>query len=47
MEIDGQSHTLVALPLGTDSVLILQEIDWAPGTVWIGAEILAPSRIYF
>jgi hypothetical protein len=35
-------HTL---PLGKDPVPILQEVGWAPGPVWTGAENLAPTGI--
>jgi hypothetical protein len=30
---------------GKDLVPIVQEAGWAPGPVWTGAEILAPTRI--
>jgi hypothetical protein len=30
---------------GKDPVPILQEAGWAPGSVWTGAENLAPTRI--
>jgi hypothetical protein len=30
---------------GKDTVPILQEAEWAPGPVWIGAENLAPTAI--
>ena len=30
-----------------DSVLIVEEAGWAPGTVWTGAENLAPTGIRF
>jgi len=29
----------------TDPVPIVQDVRWAPGPVWAGVEILAPSRI--
>jgi hypothetical protein len=28
---------------GKDTVPIVQEADWAPGLVWMGAETLIPS----
>jgi hypothetical protein len=30
---------------GKDSVPIVEEDEWAPGLVWMGAENLAPTRI--
>jgi len=30
---------------GNDSVPIVQEVGWAPGPVWTGAENLAPTGI--
>ena len=32
-------------PPRKDPVSIVQEVGWAPGPVWIGAENLAPTRI--
>ena len=32
-------------PPGKDPALIVQEAGWAPGSVWSGAENLAPTRI--
>ena len=32
---------------GKDPVPIVQEAGWAPGTVWTGAENLAPTGIRF
>jgi hypothetical protein len=32
---------------GKDPVTILQEVGWAPGPVWTGAENLAPTGIRF
>jgi len=34
--VDGQHHTLVPL-------LIVQEVEWAPGPVWVGAESLTST----
>jgi hypothetical protein len=31
--------------LGKDPVPVVQEAGWAPGPVWTGAEILAPTGI--
>jgi hypothetical protein len=47
MAIDGHNYTPVALPLGKEPVLLVLEIGWAPEKVWMGAENLAPSGIYF
>ena len=33
------------LPPGKDPVLIVQEAGWGPGSVWTGAENLAPTGI--
>jgi len=30
---------------GKDPIPIVQEAEWAPGPVWTGAEILAPTDI--
>jgi len=30
---------------GKDPLSIVQEVGWAPGPVWTGAENLAPTRI--
>jgi hypothetical protein len=41
--VRGQRHALAALYPGKDPVPIVQEAGWAPGSVWIGAENLAPT----
>jgi hypothetical protein len=41
----GQSHAPAASPPGKDPVPILQEAGWALGSVWMGAENLAPTGI--
>ena len=38
----GQRHAPAALYPGKDPVPIVKEAGWAPGTVWTGAENLAP-----
>jgi hypothetical protein len=38
----GQRHAPAAFTAGKDPVPIAQEVGWAPGSVWIGAENLAP-----
>ena len=41
----GQCHALAALqppPLGNDPTLIVWEVGWAPGPVWMDAETLTP-----
>jgi hypothetical protein len=42
--VGGQRHSPVALP-SVNLVPIVQEAGWAPGTVWMGAENLAPTGI--
>jgi hypothetical protein len=39
MDLGGQRHALLIYPQERDPVLILQEVGWAPGPVWTGAEI--------
>ena len=41
MGVVGQRHAPVALPPGKDPVPVVQEVGWAPGPVWTGAENLA------
>ena len=41
----GGRHTLAAFIPGKDPVPIVQEAGWAPGSVWTGAENLAPTGI--
>jgi len=41
----GQRHAPAALYPGKDPVPIVQEAGWALGSVWIGAEKLAPTGI--
>ena len=45
MGVGGQRHAPVALPPGNDPVSIVQEVGWAPGSVWTGAENLALNGI--
>jgi hypothetical protein len=42
--VRGQRHAPAALYPRKDPVPIVQEAGWAPGSVWIGAENLAPHR---
>jgi hypothetical protein len=44
-EVGGQRHVPAAFTSGKDPVTIVQEAGWAPGSVWIGAENLAPTGI--
>ena len=42
----GQRHAPAALyPRKKNPVPIVQEVEWAPGSVWTGAENLAPTEI--
>jgi hypothetical protein len=44
----GEGVSVTPRPLSTprkDPVPIVQEAGWAPGTVWTGAENLAPTGI--
>ena len=43
--VRGQRHAPAALYPGKDLVPIVQEAGWAPGSVWTGAENLAPTGI--
>jgi hypothetical protein len=45
MGVGGQRHAPAALPPRKDPVPIAQEAGWAPGSVWMGAENLAPNGI--
>ena len=45
MGVGGQLHSPTAFTPGKDPVPIIQEAGWAPGTVWTGAENLAPTGI--
>jgi hypothetical protein len=45
MRVGGQRHAPTALPPGNNPVSIVEEAGWAPGTVWTGAENLAPTAI--
>jgi hypothetical protein len=45
MGVGGQRHASAALTPGKDPVHIVQEAEWAPGPVWMGAENLAPTGI--
>jgi hypothetical protein len=40
----GQRRALATLTTGKKSGTFLQEAGWSPGTVWTGAENLAPHR---
>jgi hypothetical protein len=41
--VGGQRHDPAAFTPGKDPVPIVQEVGWAPGPVWIGAENFAPK----
>ena len=41
----GQRHAPAVLYPGKYPVPIVQEVGWAPGSVWTGAENLAPTGI--
>jgi hypothetical protein len=43
IRLGGQGHVPVALLREKDTVLIVQKARWAPGSVWTGAENLAPT----
>jgi hypothetical protein len=45
MGMGGQRHTPAAFTPRKDPVPIVQEVGWAPGPIWIGAENLAPTGI--
>jgi hypothetical protein len=45
MEVGGQRHAPAAFTPGKEPVPIVQEAGWAPGSVWVGAENLAPTGI--
>jgi len=45
MGVDGQRHAPADLPPEKNPVPIVQEVGWAQGPVWTGAENLAPTRI--
>jgi len=45
--VRDKSHAPATLYPGKNPVPIVQEAGWAPGPVWIGAENLAPTRIFF
>jgi hypothetical protein len=40
--VRGQRHTPAALTPMKNPVPIVQEAGWAPGSIWTGAENLAP-----
>ena len=42
MGVGGQHHAPPNFSPGKHLVPIVQDAGWAPGLVWIGAEILAP-----
>jgi len=43
MGMGGQRHSLATLTPGKKPLPFLQEAGWALGTVWTGAENLAPA----
>jgi len=43
MGVSSQRHAPTALPLGMPSAPLVQEDVWALGTIWTGAENLAPT----
>jgi len=45
--MDGQHHTLAALPPRKERVPIAKEAGWASGPVWMGIENLAHTGIQF
>ena len=45
MGVGGQHYAPAALPPGKDPVPIVQEAGLASGSVWTGAENLAPTGI--
>jgi len=47
MGVGGQPHAPAASTPGKDTVPIVQEAGWVPGSVWTGAENLAPTGIRF
>jgi hypothetical protein len=47
MEVGSQRHAPAAFTPGKDPVSIVQEVGWAPGPVWIGAENLTPHQRTF
>ena len=45
MGVAGESHAPAALPPGKTTVPIVQEAEWDPWQVWMGAANLACTRI--
>ena len=45
MRVGGQRHAPGHFTPGKDPVPIVQEAGWVPGSVWTGAENLAPTEI--
>ena len=45
--VRGQRHAPAALYPGKDPVPIVQEVGWAPGPVWTGAENLGLTGIRY
>ena len=41
----GQRHAPAVYPWARDQAPIVQECEYAPGSVWAGAENLAPTQI--
>jgi len=41
--VRGQRHVPAALYPGKNTVPIVQEAGWAPGSVWTGTEISTPQ----
>jgi len=42
---DVKATPLTLYPWGKDPVPIVQEVGWAPGSVWTGAENLEPRSL--
>ena len=43
---NGEMYNMLFTP-GKDPVPFVQEVGWAPGPVWTGAENLVPTGIFF
>jgi hypothetical protein len=43
--VGGQRHASSAFSSGKRPIFIMQELGWAPGPIWIGAENLTPAGI--
>ena len=44
-EVGGQRHASADLPAGNTRYPLYKEAGWAPGSVWTGAENVAPTGI--